>query len=296
MSWAQVGRREMSSIVEFLLPEEALHVPFTSRLRSGARGCGVFCNRSNEGEIRECFLLTNGGLLLPAFTAAPGNPGSGRAADGASGPNASPTDRDGPRALLRDIRPPVHSIMGAGRFVGAAEACLPVSPSTRIEYFLMVVDRGTLRPALPLDDPRLRVRRADPFDAEALFPLQSGYEMEEVLIDPVHFSESNCMRLLKAALRDEVVYMAERDGVPVAKASTNARGYGVDQVGGVYTAPSERGKGFGAAVVTALVRVLLAEKPRVCLFVKKRNRPAIALYDRLGFVPVTDYVISYYGL
>jgi GNAT superfamily N-acetyltransferase len=290
VSWAQAGRRDLSSVAEFLLPEESLHVPFTSRLRSGARGCDVFCNKGKAGEIRECFLLTNGGLLLPAFTA------GGGGAEGASGPNISPADRDGPGALLRDSKPPVHSIMGAGRFVGAAEACLPISPTTRIEYFLMTVDRGSLRPALPLDDPRLRVRRADPFDAEALFPLQRGYEMEEVLIDPVHFSEGNCMRLLKTALREEVVYLAERDGVPVAKASTNARGYGVDQVGGVYTVPAERGKRIGAAVVSELLRVLMAEKPRACLFVKKRNRPAIALYDRLGFVPVTDYVISYYGM
>jgi hypothetical protein len=277
MSWVAVGRREIPSIADFLIPDEALHVPFTSRLRLGARGCEIFCNRDDGGAVRECFLLTNGGLLLPVLTGDPGESGA-------------------TRALLRDLRPPVHSIMGAGRYVGAAEAFLPVRPSTRIEYFLMTVGRGTLRPALPLDAPGLRVRRADPFDAEALYPLQRGYEIEEVLIEPAHFSEGNCMRLLKAALRDEVVYLAERDGAPVAKAATNARGYSVDQVGGVYTVPSERGRGIGAVVVTELVRALMAEKPMICLFVKKHNRPAIALYDRLGFVPVTDYVISYYGM
>jgi predicted GNAT family acetyltransferase len=104
------------------------------------------------------------------------------------------------------------------------------------------------------------------------------------------------MRLLKAALKEEIVYVAELDGVPVAKAATNARGFDVDQIGGVYTVPGERGKGIGAVVVGALLKALFAEKSSACLFVKKRNRPAIALYDRLGFEPVTDYIISYYGM
>jgi predicted GNAT family acetyltransferase len=104
------------------------------------------------------------------------------------------------------------------------------------------------------------------------------------------------MKLLRASLREELVYEAERDGVPVAKAATNARGFTVDQIGGVYTTPRERGKGIGGLVVTALLREVFAEKKGACLFVKKRNFPAIALYERLGFSYVTDYVISYYGL
>ncbi len=277
MSWLPVGRREMSSVVQFLLPDEALHVPFTSRLRTGARGCEVYCERGGGGAVRECILFTNGGLLLPVLS--PGTDG-----------------REALSGLLKDLRPPVHSVMGVGRCVCAAEALLPVEPTTRIEYFLMTVGRGDLRPGLPLDDPRLGVRRAGPADAEALFPLQKGYELEEVIIDPVHFSEANCMRLLKTALKEELVYVAEIDGAPVAKAATNARGFGVDQIGGVYTVPGERDKGIGAYVVTKLLREVLAQKAAACLFVKKRNRPAIALYDRLGFQPVTDYVISYYGI
>jgi predicted GNAT family acetyltransferase len=63
----------------------------------------------------------------------------------------------------------------------------------------------------------------------------------------------------------------------------------------VYTAPEHRGKGFGKLVVAALLKAVFAEKGTACLFVKKRNRSAIALYDRLGFRPVTDYAITYYG-
>lgn len=281
MSWIPAGRRDIPAIVDFLRAGEALHVPFSSRLRTGAHGCEIFFHRGPDGGVRECILLTAGGLLLPVL---------------AGPPNASADGRQELARLLADLRPPVHSIMGIGRCVGAAEAALPVPPTTRVEYFLMTLERAALRPALPLDMRGLRVRRADAADADALFPLQKGYELEEVILEPLHFNEGTCMRLLRAALREEMVYVAELEGVPVAKAATNARGFDVDQIGGVYTEPARRGKGLGAMVVSALLKALFVEKSGACLFVKKHNRPAIALYDRLGFQPVTDYEISYYGI
>jgi predicted GNAT family acetyltransferase len=277
MSWRHATRRDLGAILDFLLRDEALCVPFTSRLRSGTRGCDVYFDTDDAGAVSESFLHTSSGLLLPVLSR---NDGC----------------RDGLQDLLRDLNPIVHSVMGVGRCVQAIEALLPLPPTTRIEYFLMTVARAALRPVLPSEGPAVQVRRADQYDAEILFPLQKGYEMEEVVIEPSHFSDAQCMKFLKHSLKEELVYVAERDGTPVAKAATNARGFSVDQVGGVYTVPQERGKGIGAVVVTELLRAMFLEKEAACLFVKKYNRPAIALYDRLGFAPVTDYVISYYGL
>ena len=277
MSWRRATRRDLGSILDFLMRDEALCVPFTSRLRSGARGCDVYFDTDDTGAVTEAFLHASTGLLLPVVS-------------------RDETGHDGLRDLLMDLNPMVHSIMGVGRSVQAIEALLPLPPTTRIDYFLMTLARGALRPVLPARGPAVRTRKADPYDAGALFPLQKGYEMEEVVIDPSHFSDAQCMKFLKHSLKEELVFLAEREGTPIAKAATNARGFAVDQVGGVYTVPSERGKGIGAMVVTELLRAMFLEKDAACLFVKKHNRPAIALYDRLGFAPVTDYVISYYGL
>jgi predicted GNAT family acetyltransferase len=277
MSWRRAARRDLPAVLDFLLRDEALCVPFTSRLRNGTRGCDVYFDGDAQGGTTDSILFSSTGLLLPVLSRREGGP-------------------DGLGELLQSLTPTVHSIMGVGRCVGEAESLLPLPPTTRVEYFLMTLHRDGVRPAFPLSDPALHVRKADIGDADALFELQKGYELEEVVIDPSHFSESQCMRLLKAGLKEELVYVAERDGVPVAKAATNARGFGVDQVGGVYTAPEERGKGIGALVVGELLKEIFRQKEGACLFVKKRNRPAIALYDRLGFTPVTDYVISYYGL
>jgi predicted GNAT family acetyltransferase len=277
MSWRQAGRRDLAALLEFLLPEEALFVPFTSRLRTGARGIEVYLDTDHRGAVRDCFLYTSGGLLLPAFS-------------------AEGQDTKELSLLLSSLRPIVHSIMGVGRCVHLVEQCLLLPPSTRVEYFLMTLAAGSRQPALSPDPPELQVRKADPYDAELLFPLQKCYELEEVVITPAHFNEGQCMKSLRLALREQLVYLAEMQGVPVAKAATNARGYKVDQVGGVYTVPQERGKGLGKAVVSQLLKKVFSEKQEACLFVKKHNRSAIALYERLGFLPTTDYVISYYGL
>jgi hypothetical protein len=277
MSWRQAGRRDLAALLEFLLPEEALFVPFTSRLRAGARGFDVYMDTDHTGAVRDSFLYTSGGLLLPAFSA-----------DG--------QDTKGLSLLLNSLRPVVHSIMGVGRCVDLVELSLPLPPTTRVEYFLMTLSAGSRNPVLPPDPPGLRIRRADPDDDEALFPLQKCYELEEVVITPSHFNDGLCMKSLRLALREQLVYLAELGGVPVAKAATNARGYKVDQVGGVYTVPEERGKSLAKAVVSQLLKTVFSEKQGACLFVKKHNRPAIALYERLGFLPTTDYVISYYGV
>jgi predicted GNAT family acetyltransferase len=277
MNWRPASRRDLAALLEFLLPEEALYVPFTSRLRAGARGYEIYVNTDHTGAVKDCFLHTAGGLLLPAFS-------------------DSGQDREALSSLLNGLRPMVHSIMGVGRGVDIIEANLPLPPTTRVEYFLMTLAAGSRHPVLPPDPPGLRVRKADAYDAELLFPMQKCYELEEVVITPAHFNEAQCMKSLRLALHEQLVYVAEAEGVPVSKAATNARGYKVDQIGGVYTVPRERGKGLGKAVVSELLKTVFADKQAACLFVKKHNRSALALYERLGFVPVTDYIISYYGI
>lgn len=277
MSWRAAARADMDAVLSFLLSREAQCVPFTARLRSGVRGQTVYVCRDAAGCVAGSLLVTSTGLLLPLLEdgAVPG-PELGR--------------------ILASWHPPVHSIMGTGRSVAAVEHLVPALSTARVEYFLMSVTRAQARPTLGPQDESVTVRLADERDAEALFPLQKAYELEEVIVDPHHFNDAQCMRLLRRTLREEIVFIAERSGIPVAKAATNARGFGVDQIGGVFTVPGARGAGLARLVVSELLRRILREKEGASLFVKKNNRPAISLYERLGFSTVTDYVINYYGL
>ena len=76
-------------------------------------------------------------------------------------------------------------------------------------------------------------------------PLQEAYEREEVLT-PVHRSTPRpAGPRLPAPSSGSSSSSAEEGGVIVGKAGTNARGFRVDQMGGVYTLPARRGRGRG---------------------------------------------------
>ena len=252
MSWRLAARADMDAVREYLLRDETFCVPFTARLREGGRGNMVYLSRDAQGCVTGSILLTSSGLLLPLMDDDP-PPGSELA------------------RLLRDAHPAVHSVMGTGRSVQAIESVMPVVSTARIEYFLMSVSRDGSRPALPSEDHRLRVRLADEWDADAIFPLQKAYELEEVVVDPRHFNDAQCMKLLRRTLKDELVFVAERDRVPVAKAATNARGFTVDQIGGVYTVPGSRNAGIAARGVRASPQDLPGEGKRVP--VREKEKP-----------------------
>ncbi len=277
MSWRRGSRESESSVLGLLLQNEALCVSASSRLRDHAEPFTAYINAPDgRDEVRECMLYTRHGLLLPVI------------------PLGGEDERDIKQILL-GLSPAVHSVMGFGSWVRRIESLMPLPPTTGVEYNLMTLEEsGVTPPAAPLSSPV--IHRASPADADALFPLQKGYEKEEVVINPHLFNELQCGRLLKKNLREEMIFFAEKDGKPVAKAGTNARGFGVDQIGGVYTAPEERGKGYAEAVMRVLLTFIFEEKHGACLFVKKKNAAANMLYKKLGFKTVGDFLINYYGI
>ena len=86
-----------------------------------------------------------------------------------------------------------------------------------------------------------------------------------------------------ADLRTEAVFgVVEPRGI-VAAARVQAATPGAWIIGGVYTAPTERGRGYGTAVARAAVAATVAAGARPGLFVREENRPAYRIYEGLGF-------------
>jgi GNAT superfamily N-acetyltransferase len=281
VSWRPASVRDERDLVAFLCRDEALCAAASARVKAGERGCTAYVDET-AGAIRGALVATSAGLVLPVLP------------EGAS-------DRTGLAGLLGGLRIPVHSVGGLEASVAAIESAMPLPPTTRIEYRLMHLARSAwggaaVHASAAAAAEGVRVRRSGTGDAALLFPLQRAYELEEVVIDPALFSDAACLKMLRQGLHQELLFHASRDGRPLAKAGTNARGFGVDQIGGVFTVASERGKGLARIVMAALLEAIFAEKPGACLFVKKSNAPAIALYERLGFATLGGYVISYYGL
>jgi GNAT superfamily N-acetyltransferase len=86
------------------------------------------------------------------------------------------------------------------------------------------------------------------------------------------------------------LWMLDRE--PVSLAGITRPVAGVARVAPVYTPPEHRGRGYGAAVTTAVSRQALEEgAAEVVLYTDLDNPTPNALYARLGYVPVEDRVM-----
>ena len=276
--WRHAEAADLEPVAHSLRRREWAYVPFSARLIGCHRHCrwqprawGIVLEQS-DAEHPSAVLVTRSGLVLPAL-------------------------RDG-RPLPPALRPLIHrccrtpqSVMGTRNDVLRVQELLGRGYA-QMDYTLMTVDAAGFRhPEVPAG---LRVHRARPRDARKLFELQRAYELEEVLLDSARFDADLCRRLLRRSLQRELVYYGTIDGHPVCKAGTNARGFAVDQIGGVFTELARRRRGYGGAVLSALLQVLFGAGKSATLFAKLDNAAAIRLYQRLGFVARDRYRICYY--
>lgn len=82
------------------------------------------------------------------------------------------------------------------------------------------------------------------------------------------------------------------DGVPVSMATISAPLEGMSRISLVYTPPEHRRHGYAAALTAALCQVALAAGVReTLLFTDLANPTANRVYQRIGFVPVSDAVV-----
>ena len=276
--WRYAEAADLQPVAQSLRRREWAYVPFSARLTGSGwryrwlrRSWAIVLERS-AAEHPSAVLITRSGLVLPALR------------DGRPLPPAL-------RSLIeRSCRSP-QTVMGTRSDVLRVQELLGCGYAM-VDYTLMTLEAAAFRPPeLPSD---LQVRRARPRDARRLFELQRAYELEEVLLDRSRFDGALCRRLLQRSLQRELIYFGTVGGHPVSKAGTNARGFAVDQIGGLFTEPARRRRGYGGAVLTALLRELFAAGRSAALFVKPNNATAIRLYENLGFAARDSYRICYY--
>jgi uncharacterized protein len=90
---------------------------------------------------------------------------------------------------------------------------------------------------------------------------------------------------------EEEYIIAEKDGKMVAQACVQTYTPKIHQIGGVYTAEKERGKGYCKTVVSEICRRIIAKGKVPTLSVRKNNIPALKAYTALGFENYDDYLM-----
>jgi predicted GNAT family acetyltransferase len=286
VSWSIAKPEKLDEIIEFLKRREHTCVAFLSHLLhdgvptlpSKVKKRVFYLHHGTDGPILGLLLQTAFGFIFPVLDS----------------PEAeqAPHLRQLSRRLKRNFFQ-AKTIMGRARDVRRIEETVGRPPDTRVEYYIMSLESDP-PPRKRAPPSGYAFRKAQMTDLQSLLPLQAAYEKEEVIVDGRPVNSSVVYHNMRSALEHHLTYIAERDGVPVCKASTNARGIGYDQIGGVYTVPEERNRGIAGELMRYLIEEIRSQGRASTLFVKQHNSAAITMYQDLGFSTRNEFAISYY--
>lgn len=136
--------------------------------------------------------------------------------------------------------------------------------------------------------------RCTEHDMDFLHSLQKDYMKDEVAVPGRTLTDAEVDITLRQILKNQICLAMTVDGEIVAKANTNAIGINCVQIGGVYTHPLYRRNGYAGALIQALCNRATRAQKQPVLFVKEKNKPALSLYQKLGFEECGRYAIAYY--
>ncbi len=191
-------------------------------------------------------------------------------------------------AEIAPVRPDLNGVVGpdhiATNFAAAWRAATGASGTVRMRQQLhrlaeLHPPAGVVGAARPADraDEKLLNDWLNKFRAEAL-----GMVVDTT-VDPQH------VRTAKEAPDEFLLWTVA--GEPVSLAGVRSPTVGVSRIGPVYTPPETRGQGYGAAVTAvAAAWALRANATEVVLFTDPDNPVSNAMYRRIGFQPVSDFV------
>ncbi len=135
-------------------------------------------------------------------------------------------------------------------------------------------------------------RRIEPRDIELLTAWWIAYTLEALEEQNSPDLRANCRTAVERSLAEQTTWVLEDQGRPVACSSFNTAIKEAVQVGGVWTPPELRSRGYGRCVVAAsLLDARTEGVEKAILFTPNSNIPAQKAYEALGFHYIGDYCI-----
>jgi len=133
------------------------------------------------------------------------------------------------------------------------------------------------------------LRSATRTDLDVLVPACARAHLEELGVDPLRRDPNGFRWRTRAQIEEGRSWIWLEDGAIRFKAEASAWTPAAVQLQQVWVDPPVRRHGYAARALRDLIRLLLAEVPAVCLFVRADNAPAIRLYETVGMEHVLDY-------
>ena len=133
------------------------------------------------------------------------------------------------------------------------------------------------------------LRAATSRDLDRLLPACAAAHELELGTDPLGRDAEAFRWRTASQIDDGRSWLWLEDDVVLFKAEASAWTPGAVQISQVWTDPEARGKGYAERGMRDLCRRLLETTPRVTLFVRRENAPAISLYERVGMKRVLEY-------
>lgn len=179
--------------------------------------------------------------------------------------------------------------MGRPDLVDALLGALPHAHVDRREehYLAELADGAHIRVHVPQG---AIIRRAQLYDIEPLTQLYLGSDGFERL------RPDELRRTMAGRVRSMRTYVAQVGTRLVSAASTSGETPVAAMIGGVWTAPDARNRGYSTAVVAALSRELLEQRRTPYLFYLLDNVPAAAVYAKAGYRVVGRWSVAYLSL
>ncbi len=202
-----------------------------------------------------------------------------------------------PAALARGLAAasprPLRGVIGPWLQVVAARQALgleavPCHTESREDLFGLRLADLVLPDALKND--RVSVRTAAPGDLELLTRWGVDYDVElkGLPADEALWRDNRASAEAFVAAGEQ--FLLEAGDLPLATCTWNARLPQSVQIGGVYTPPSLRSRGYARCVVAGALRLAQqAGVDRSILFTAVQNRPAQRAYQAIGFRRVGDF-------
>ena len=196
-------------------------------------------------------------------------------------------------AVIAATRRPVGGLMGPIEQVSVMKGLIKLSrlniklDESEKLYSLKLADL-----AIPdeLKSGKVQGRRIEPRDIELMTRWRVAYAIEALGDKESPELWKQCHNSVKRSLKEGHTWVLEEQGEPVACSLFNSVIKEAVQIGGVWTPPTLRGRGYGRCVVAAsLLNTRSEGMEKAVLFTGENNFAAQKAYTALGFQHIGGY-------